>query len=635
MFMPYFIMFTRNKRKPRLLVSFNRANQICSGLLISFLATVVLLYFRSDHDKAIFAGLSRVKNPLVVVSYAIYVPPDTTSQRRDVEQCLSNLRLFLLRGVEQSDHVVLIFSLIGDTPSSLTTEFQNVSSLSNVIIRHARSALVDLEIHGDVIRTALLWKQTRFFVCLNCGVRGPYFNPYAMWRDRGHTISPFREFAAHKFVWLTSFISKLNDSIKAVGSTVSCEQFRHVQSYFVTFDRIGAAIAEKQWRIKPSFDRSFERKLSLISKMEVGLSTKFSALGFSVSAVRGDCDESTDRSVSANPTVCRLKADNSSSIGCIGLDPCDQVMVKYGGEALWRNLISEKTKYLVSIEDVEQCGQFVQLPLRPSYNYSDIYTRLVSQFLPFQRPVIDKVSFVIVVRFHPGYIDHTTSFLYNLYTQTSYCNCTFLVYLLNLEPEKLSSEVLRRFRMIGSSKLLVRVSNLPTWIYAEFGHILPGLCTPLMTRALKQYTTDEHAHRSCKVNSPLHYYLVDIFLFHIKKTCLQCEFIIVTNGDNLYSYSFFKSIIKASNSTLDIIFTDFIDKGVLVVPSELRRSYIDLGGFALKVDFLRKWNLSFLESLPHFVNAAHYHDADGYFVERVVSHKAQSLKILEYMYYHE
>ena len=63
--------------------------------------------------------------------------------------------------------------------------------------------------------------------------------------------------------------------------------------------------------------------------------------------------------------------------------------------------------------------------------------------------------------------------------------------------------------------------------------------------------------------------------------------------------------------------------------------FIDLGGFVTRISFIQRIDASFLKSLPHKVNANNFHDADGHFIQYLISKNASSAKIEEYMYMHE
>ena len=173
--------------------------------------------------------------PRVVVSYAIYIP---TSNIKPVHQlCLKNLNIFIDRGVFESSAVEFVFSLIGNTklPDSIklaSEAFRNV--------RYTRSShySVDLYAHGDILREYLQNRSANYYVFLNCGARGPYFNA-------DEKLNRTRL----KHGWVDLFLEKFGGStnVKAVGATISCELHAHVQTYAIALDAVSARLVLPFW----------------------------------------------------------------------------------------------------------------------------------------------------------------------------------------------------------------------------------------------------------------------------------------------------------------------------------------------------------------------------------------------------
>ena len=172
----------------------------------------------------------------------------------------------------------------------------------------------------------------------------------------------------------------------------------------------------------------------------------------------------------------------------------------------------------------------------------------------------------------------------------------------------------------------------PNELYQLYGSLLnTTLCTPHWKQFFRSKLVSEYEiSRWCTVNSPLHYTLVDIVLYYTKFLCISCRQVIITNADNYYSPMFFHEVVKGYNDS-DIVMTNMVTKGS-VLTVEARRSRIDLGTYAVRVDFLRKTNTSFLNSLPMRPDAHDYHDADGYFIEKLVSHHAR-VKHVKWIYF--
>jgi hypothetical protein len=106
----------------------------------------------------------------------------------------------------------------------------------------------------------------------------------------------------------------------------------------------------------------------------------------------------------------------------------------------------------------------------------------------------------------------------------------------------------------------------------------------------------------------------------------------ITNADNYYSPKFFAEVVTAYPD-YDIVMTDMITKGNLL-NVEARRARVDLGSYAVNVDFLRRTNTSFLNALPKRADAHDYHDADGHFIERLVLHRARVKHVNSILFFH-
>ncbi|CAF3374311.1 unnamed protein product [Rotaria sp. Silwood2] len=75
----------------------------------------------------------------------------------------------------------------------------------------------------NIINTTLY----KYFIFMNSSVRGPFFVTY---------------FDDEYMWWFTIFTKRLNDEIKLVGCTISCEREPHVQSYLLVTDQVGFSI---------------------------------------------------------------------------------------------------------------------------------------------------------------------------------------------------------------------------------------------------------------------------------------------------------------------------------------------------------------------------------------------------------
>ncbi|NBU65381.1 MAG: hypothetical protein EBS29_12915 [Chloroflexia bacterium] len=103
-------------------------------------------------------------------------------------------------------------------------------------------------------RPVNLWKY-KYFIFLNSSVRGPYIPAYAKVHTLGAGESTWAlqcNQTQNKLRWQQLLVGKLNDKVKLVGATISCEgspfegnvegEWRtnpHVQSYVLATDQVG------------------------------------------------------------------------------------------------------------------------------------------------------------------------------------------------------------------------------------------------------------------------------------------------------------------------------------------------------------------------------------------------------------
>jgi len=79
-------------------------------------------------------------------------------------------------------------------------------------------------------------KRYKYFILMNSSIRGPFFTPYFM-----QLIAE----ANKNFHWHSVFTSRIDNNVKLVGCTISCETTPHVQTYLMATDFIGLSILLK------------------------------------------------------------------------------------------------------------------------------------------------------------------------------------------------------------------------------------------------------------------------------------------------------------------------------------------------------------------------------------------------------
>eukprot|EP01041_Mallomonas_annulata_P008250 gene8250-16968_t len=112
----------------------------------------------------------------------------------------------------------------------------------------------------------------------------------------------------------------------------------------------------------------------------------------------------------------------------------------------------------------------------------------------------------------------------------------------------------------------------------------------------------------CKINSPLHYFLVDVAMAYVKNQCLNSQLSIVTNADNCYSPNYFKAILLHVDK-YDVILNSMINHHEImhILP---KYQHVDLGAVAVSIPFLRKTGINFNNSIPDPTHAGYFHSLD-------------------------
>lgn len=205
--------------------------------------------------------------------------------------------------------------------------------------------------HGDVLRKHM--GKYDYYIFLNCESRGPFFAS----SNRNATTE-----------WVNAFTNKLVGSVKAVGPTISCEMAPHVQSYALALHRDVVAMAADVWT---QLDRLSPFQVTIMpvnykEQIDVQLSAAILKSGYNIASM-GDVElRGADFSMNSNgddgQRKCQARRESMNppslqmllnpagcfyggyvsdssyipvpegSVGCRGLEPCDTVFVKYGGD---------------------------------------------------------------------------------------------------------------------------------------------------------------------------------------------------------------------------------------------------------------------------------------------------------------
>jgi hypothetical protein len=563
----------------------------------------------------------------VLISYVAYYPPTFTDDSPNAQvfrQCKSNFDEFLIRTTTNEPLIHFVFSLVGDTPISEMLS-KATETQKNVEIIHAENRQIDLFAHAQQISRYI--DQKEFFVLLNCGARGPYYS------FKRNPPTP-------NLLWLIRFISPLKGDVKMAGTTISCEAAPHVQSYAMSVDAVGAKILIDLWQTVSS-DTNSASKRRQIAMFEVGASRAILSKGYNIASLdsryagrdfrnRGvKCDpEFSGRlhPMHLNPTVCRThKHLIIPPSGCRGIEPCEVVFVKYGGEALNYSLIPATTTNRLDIEDNRKriCKDSWR-PFAPYWDVQNILDGLLrDNYLRHLGRNIATSEMVFLVRAHKGYAAQLESMLQFLQTIQS---CTISVIVIPTEKGSFASlnDGLKAFSTKSTSPSL-SILDVPDSLYDQYGAYIESLCTAEQRQGIQIHGyAKESIDHMCRVNSPLNNLLSDLMLEYIKRDAASSQWLIVTDVGNSYSPEFF-TFVSSARDKADIALVNMIDWGKFV-NSSAKASHVEPGSFAVSIPFLRKSGATFLSSIPLRPAAHHYHDADGHFIKALLTQGARAIK---------
>jgi len=569
-----------------------------------------------------------------LISYVMYAPNTSSKKSKRVyDVCRENVDVFISRAVVPSDNVEYAFILPGE--SLQTSKMQHASLMNNVRVLKVKNDGVDILSHLKLLKT--LDSTFDYYVLLNCGSRGPYY-----FNDRDKSLPSLS--------WLLPFTSKLKDETALVGPTISLEISPHVQTYAMAFSKNSSQIITDYWsqfiNAQYSNNKGYdsEDRMNWITKLEVGLSEHILKSGLNIASLDARYDSIDFRKFNhsskgphiktINPTRCEASSPNS--IGCQGLEPCEVMFVKYGGEIMQSNAVAFSTKQRIKEEDktAPMCNSFIGNIYRPIWDSKGLLKNMT--IFNTIHHVGGDVDLVLLVRVYSQFSNHLLSMLFSLEASTP--NLKVQVLLIPTDNESVDSikQVIVNQWYIDSVHRRISVSlvQFPPWIYKHYGSYIETLCTDSWkNKALRLY----HAGfigRFCNVNSPLHYLLVDIVLEYVKAKMKPSPYwIVITNADNYYFPNFFGHLKEWKDSKIDVLMVNMIHNGILF-PTSFKKSSTDLGAYAVKSNFLIKTNVSFLSSLPVRSNAINYHEADGHFLENVLSLNAMTHKIDDYNFAH-
>lgn len=527
--------------------------------------------------------------------------------------------------------VRIVFSLI-------SPDMNHFDKLQHLQYKHKKVHIINykttpsinyLWLHSRVINMYVEYE--RHFIFLSCDARGPYhYDP------------------SGKTKWIDRFLGKLRHGTRAVGATVSCEVSPHVQSYAMAVDKRAARVLMRTWgeQVESNmtrFDDVLQREVAgsaalLENGYNIGaLHTRYAGVDFRNEV--GRC-ASYGKGGNWNPVGCYYGAE----IACAGVEPCEVMFVLLGGQLWMAGWIPDPTSRDSGYRELDKESPICSYvpPLRPDWNAMEVWYSIHNHGLNptnFQRD--KETEMVVIIRSHIGFGYKLISMLASmkaiagvrlraLIVCTESDSCPALRALLT--THKFIDDSDQASWSSVWSGLRISLLDIPESVFTIYGPYLKSICTEPAMRLGNLSTNSNATRRSCTVNSPLHYLLVDAVLSYVKEYCMSCRMVVVTNADNTYSSSFFTEVMALSTA-YDLVLTNTLNRGqVLEVRS--KRCHVDLGSFATSVRFLRETGITFMTSLPLRPLPQDYHDLDGLFVENLQYNFARISTIKSILFSH-
>lgn len=179
--------------------------------------------------------------------------------------CHRNLEYFTRVGIHQHDYNDYIIVSNGDCKYCRSDEFKQRLEYPNVKFIQRENKGYDFAAYTVGLQSVDVDKY-EYFIFFNSGMRGPHLP-----RDQ---LKDIKE-------WPRKFTSLLNDRVKLVGSSLSCEIQIHIQSFFFATDRVGLKLLMN----KGVFTTDDVSKAELVRRCELGMTTHMFEAGYTVDSL--------------------------------------------------------------------------------------------------------------------------------------------------------------------------------------------------------------------------------------------------------------------------------------------------------------------------------------------------------------
>lgn len=279
-------------------------------VVIFIVVIIIIIIISSIHLSSRSSSLDKVfneKSYLIVEQNStrvlvIYVYADTNLLSK------SNFEFFIRVGINRSkdaDYYIILQQINGTYINE-----KNLPKLPSYAhyIQHENKCF-DLGTIGWFLSNEMINKTNyKYFIFLNSSVRGPYLVSYYQSTQ-----------------WYYAFTKRLNNYVKLVGPTISCQTSTHVQSYFWVTDYQGLLILLKD---KDVFS-CHKTQIDAIYHAEIPATIVLFNAGFSVDSLMKKY-QGYDFRVNRHPDCYKMENPTSDDkVDGITLDPFELIFVKF------------------------------------------------------------------------------------------------------------------------------------------------------------------------------------------------------------------------------------------------------------------------------------------------------------------
>ena len=320
----------------------------CLGILflIIIFFTSIIVFFSSKYSLLLLSSYpslsltKQLQNTSIdsnVLLFYVYA---------DVHQyAYGNLKYFIDTAVRENDGVDYIFIL--QQVENKTIDESQLPKLpkGNAFYFQHENVCYDYGSIGWFIETHTIgnpWRKTtsgdrnrkfdlrkyKYFITMNASIRGPYFPPYFL-----QFQSDYEKDFNKKFHWYYVFTQRLNEKVKLVGCTLSCNEQFHIQSYFATTDWTGMSLLLKSGGIDgvpgAGVFGCYTSKSDTISVSELGLSTHILNGNYSITPTMSKYFQLTFSKQSQYRCTIATNPYSDKSVDGVSLEPLDVIFVKF------------------------------------------------------------------------------------------------------------------------------------------------------------------------------------------------------------------------------------------------------------------------------------------------------------------